>query len=95
MKKFSKKSMSPSERLTAAQARAIPIEDALVENILQEIYKGVRKVASRGGSEILWRNSEFSDGVRKTVRRRLEDDGYHIQGNMDHFILVISWKELW
>ena len=95
MKKFSKKSVSSPERLTAAQARAIPIEDSLVESVLREMYKGIREVASRGGSEVRWRNGSFSDGVRKTVRRRLEDDGYHIQGNMDHFIWVISWKELW
>lgn len=53
MKSFSKKSERKPERLTAAQARAIPIEDSLVENILQEMYKGIREVASHGGSDSL------------------------------------------
>ena len=91
MKKFSKK----FERLTAAQARAIPIEDSLVENILQEMYKGIREVASRGGSEILWRHSAFPDGVKEVVMQRLKDDGYYITDTRSYFVWRISWKELW
>ena len=90
-----KKSPKKPERLTAAQARAIPIEDSLVENILQEMYKGIREVASRGGSEILWRHSSFSDSMKDIIKRRLEDDGYYITDTRSYFVWRISWKELW
>ena len=95
MKSFSKKSERKPERLTAAQARAIPIEDSLVENILQEMYKGIREVASRGGSEILWRHSSFSDGVKEVVIQQLKDDGYHVVDTRSAFVWKIAWRELW
>lgn len=95
MKSFSKKSERKPERLTAAQARAIPIEDSLVENVLQEMYKGIREVASRGGSEILWRHSSFSDGVKEVIMQRLKDDGYHIVDTRSAFVWKIIWRELW
>lgn len=91
MKKFPKK----PERLTAAQARAIPIEDSLVESVLQEMYKAIRKVASQGGSEILWRHSSFSDGVKEVVTQRLIDDGYHVLDTKSAFVWKITWRELW
>ena len=90
-----KKSPKKPERLTAAQARAIPIEDSLVENILQEMYKRIREVASRGGSEILWRHSTFSDGVKENVKQRLIDDGYHVVDSRSAFVWKIIWRELW
>lgn len=95
MKKFSKKPKNKLERLTAAQARAIPIEDSLVENVLQEMYKGIREVASHGGSEILWRHSSFSDGVKEIVKQRLIDDGYHVVDSRSAFVWKIIWRELW
>lgn len=90
-----KKSPKKPERLTAAQARAIPIEDSLVENVLQEMYKGIREVASQGGSEILWRHSSFSDGVKEVVMQRLKDDGYHVVDTRSAFVWKIIWRELW
>ena len=90
-----KKSPKKPERLTAAQARAIPIEDSLVENVLQEMYKGIREVASRGGAEILWRHSSFSDGVKEVVMQRLKDDGYHVVDTKSAFVWKIIWRELW
>lgn len=95
MKKFSEKPKNKPERLTAAQARAIPIEDSLVENVLQEMYKGIREVASHGGSEILWRHSSFSDGVKEIVKQRLIDDGYHVVDSRSTFVWKIIWRELW
>ena len=41
-----KKSPKKPERLTAAQARAIPIDNSFVEDGLQSIYKAIREVAS-------------------------------------------------
>lgn len=90
-----KKSKNKFERLTAVQARAIPIEDSLVENILQEMYKRIREVASHGGSEILWRHSSFSDGVKEIVKQRLKDDGYHVVDSKSAFVWKIIWRELW
>lgn len=95
MKKFSEKTKNKPERLTAAQARAIPVEDSLVENVLQEMYKGIREVASHGGSEILWRHSSFSDGVKEIVKQRLIDDGYHVVDTTSYFVWKIIWRELW
>ena len=90
-----KKSPKKPERLTAAQARAIPINDSLVENVLQEMYKVIREAAGQGKSEILWRHSTFSDGTKAIIKRRLEDDGYYITDTRSYFVWRISWKELW
>lgn len=95
MKKFSEKPKNKPERLTAAQARAIPIEDSLVENVLQEMYKAIREAAGQGNSEILWRHSSFSDGIKEVIMQRLKDDGYHIVDTKSVFVWKISWKELW
>lgn len=94
MKRFSKKFGRKLKRLTAAQARAIPIEEAIVENALQEIYRGIREVASHGESEILWRHNSFSDGIKEIVRQRLEDDGYYIDDTTSIFSWKIIWREL-
>ena len=45
MKSFSKKFERKPERLTAAQARAIPIDNSFVEDGLQSIYKAIREAA--------------------------------------------------
>lgn len=91
MKRFSKK----SERLTAAQARAIPIDNSLVEDSLQNIYKWVREAARQGRSEILWRPGELSDGMKAMVKQRLEDDGYSVEKTNSFFVWRINWKALW
>lgn len=90
-----KKSPKKPERLTAAQARAIPIDNSFVEDGLQSIYKAIREVASQGGSEILWRHSTFSDGVKEVIMQRLKDDGYHVVDTRSIFVWEIVWKELW
>ena len=95
MKRFSKKIEHKPERLTAAQARAIPIDNSFVEDGLRSIYKAIREVASHGGSEILWRHSSFSDGVKEIIKQRLIDDGYHIVDTKTVFVWKIIWRELW
>ena len=90
-----KKSSKKSERLTAAQARAIPIDNSFVEDGLQSIYRAIREAAGRGNSEILWRHGAFSDGMKAIIKRRLEDDGYYITDTRSYFVWRISWKELW
>ena len=74
MKKFSIKIKHKPEHLTAVQARAIPIDDSLVENALNEIYRRIREVASHGESEIVWLAGYSSDGIKEVVKQRLEDD---------------------
>lgn len=95
MKSFSKKSERKPERLTAAQARAIPIDNSFVENGLQSIYKAIREAAGQGRSEILWRHSTFSDGVKEVIMQRLKDDGYHVTDTRSYFVWKIVWRELW
>jgi hypothetical protein len=95
MKSFSKKSERKPERLTAAQARAIPIDNSFVEDGLQSIYKAIREAAGQGHSEILWRHSCFSDGVKEVVMQRLKDDGYHVVDTRSCFVWKIIWRELW
>lgn len=94
MKNFFKKSERKPERLTAAQARAIPIDNSFVEDGLQSIYKIIREAAGQGKSEILWRHSVFSDGIKAIIKRRLEDDGYYITSTASYFVWRISWKGL-
>ena len=95
MKKFPEKNKNKPERLTAAQARAIPINNSFVEDGLQSIYKAIREAAGQGHSEILWRHSTFSDGVKKVIMQRLKDDGYHVVDTRSYFVWKIVWKELW
>ena len=94
MKNFFKKNERKPERLTAAQARAIPIDNSFVEDGLQSIYKAIREAAGQGSSEILWRHSIFSDSVKEVVMQRLKDDGYYITDTRSYFVWRISWKEL-
>lgn len=89
-----RKSSKKFERLTAAQARAIPIDNSFVEDGLQSIYKAIREAAGQGRSEILWRHSTFSDGVKEVIMQRLKDDGYVVD-TRSYFVWKIVWKELW
>ena len=89
-----KKSSKKFERLTAAQARAIPIDNSFVEDGLQSIYRAIREAAGQGHSEILWRHGAFSDSVKAIIKQRLEDDGYHITDTKSYFVWKIRWKEL-
>ena len=89
-----RKSSKKFERLTAAQARAIPIDNSFVEDGLQNIYKLIREAAGQGNSEILWRHGAFSDGMKVIIKQRLEDDGYCIVNTGSYFVWRITWKEL-
>ena len=95
MKKFSEKNKNKPERLTAAQARAIPVDNSFVEDGLRSIYRVIREAAGQGSSEILWRHSLFSDGIKEVIMQRLKDDGYHVVDTKSAFVWKISWKELW
>ena len=90
-----KKSPKKPERLTAAQARAIPIDNSFVEDGLQNIYKAIREAARQGDSEILWRHTFFSDNIKEVIMQRLKDDGYHVDDSKSAFVWKIIWRELW
>ena len=94
MKSFSKKSERKLERLTAAQARAIPIDNSFVEDDLRSIYKAIREAAGRGNSEIFWRNGGFSEDMKVIIKRRLEDDGYCVVNTGSYFVWRIVWREV-
>lgn len=94
MKRFFKNSERKPERLTAVQARAISIDESVVQEGLQSIYKAIREAAGQGNSEICWRHSAFSDGMRAIIKQRLEDDGYRIANTRSYFVWRIIWKEL-
>lgn len=91
MKSFSKKNERKPERLTAAQARAIPIEGSLIKNILEEIYGKIRKAAALGETETHCSFSLASDRIREEIIRQLKDDGYYIK--FTGFSWEISWRE--
>ena len=88
-----KKSSKKSERLTAAQARAIPIDESAIQDGLQSVYKAIREAAGQGRAEIVWRPGAFSDGIRAIIKQRLEDDGYYVTDTRSYFVWRINWKE--
>lgn len=87
MKKF----FESPERLTAAEARAIPIEDSLIKNILEEIYGKIRKAAALGETETYCSFSLASDRIREEIIRQLKDDGYCVR--FTGLSWEISWRE--
>ena len=89
MRKF-KQTRKP-KRLTAAEARAIPIEVSLIKNILEEIYGKIRKAAALGETETHCSFSLASDRIREEIIRQLKDDGYYIK--FTGFSWEISWRE--
>lgn len=89
MRKF--KQMKKPKRLTAAEARAIPIEGSLIKNILEEIYEKIRKAAALGETETHCSFSLASDRIREEIIRQLKDDGYYVR--FTGLSWEISWRE--
>lgn len=81
------------DRLTAAQARAIPIEDSLIKNTLEEIYEKIRKAAAWGQSNIYFSFYLFSDKVKEEMIRQLKEDGYCVRC-IPGLTWEISWEEI-
>lgn len=84
--------MKKFEHLTAAEARAIPIEDSLIKDTLEEIYGKIRKAAAWGQLNIYFSFYLFSDRVREELIRQLKDDGYCVR-NIPGLTWEISWRE--
>lgn len=92
MKFFQKK----SERLTAAEARAIPIDDDYINPIFEKIYHKIRFAASRGDTKVYYYYLEYPDAIQEYIKQRLEFDGYKVKefaGN--DFVHVGEWLISW
>lgn len=98
MKKFFEKFKHKPERLTAAQARAIPIDDKYLNPIMEKIYNEIRFAASRGESKIWYYYSVHPNNTRDIIKQRLELDGYKVhdmkENNFAHLgEWLVSWEE--
>lgn len=98
MKSFSKKFGRKPERLTAAQARAISIDDKYLNPIMEKIYHSIRFAASRGESKIWYYYAGHPNSTCDIIKQRLELDGYKVcdlkENNFAHLgEWLISWEE--
>ena len=95
MKKFFQKKTS---RLSAAEARAIPIDDRYLNPIMDKIYQEIRFAASRGENKIWHYYLGHPDNTRNVIKQQLESDSYKVydmrEDNIAHFgKWLISWEE--
>ena len=65
-----------TKRLTAAEARAIPIDDDYLNPIMEKIYHSIRYAASRGENKLWYYYAIHPNSTRDIIRQRLESDGY-------------------
>ena len=98
MKSFSKKFGRKPERLTAAQARAISVDDKYLNPIMEKIYNEIRFAALRGDNKIWYYYAGHPNNTRNIIRQRLEFDGYKVrdlkENNFAHLgEWLISWEE--
>ena len=91
-----KKSPKKPERLTAAQARAIPVDDKYLNPIMDKIYDSIRFAASRGENKIWYYYFGHPNSTRDIIKQRLESDGYKVH-NMkdDDFTHIGEWLVSW
>lgn len=88
MKKFSKK----SGRLTAEQARAIPVDSKYFDPILEKIYRKIRVASSRGARRITYNRIEHPVIVQNRIEEILKADGYVVRRDTDFgFNWIIDW----
>ena len=85
-------------RLSAAEARAIPIDNDYLNPIMEKIYHSIRFAASRGESKIWYYYSGHPNNTRDIIKQRLELDGYKVRERIgEEFIHIgewfISWEE--
>lgn len=87
-----------SGRLTAAEARAIPIDDKYLDPIMDKIYNSIRFAASHGENKIWYYYLGYPDNTRDLVKQRLESDGYGVHDKREDAYThvgewLISWEE--
>lgn len=95
MKKFFQKKTG---RLSAAEARLIPIDDKYLNPIMEKIYHSIRFAASRGESKIWYYYLGYPNNTRDIIKQRLELDGYKIHDAREKEFThigewLISWEE--
>ena len=95
MKNFFQKK---TKRLTAAEARAIPVDDDYLNPIMEKIYHSIRFAASRGESKIWYYYLGHPNNTRDIIKQRLELDGYKIHDMRENEFThigewLISWEE--
>lgn len=95
MKRFFQKKIS---RLSAAEARAIPVDDKYLNPIMNKIYDSIRFAASRGESKIWYYYFGYPNNTRDIIKQRLELDGYKVRDRIGEDFThigewVISWEE--
>ena len=95
MKRFFQKKIN---RLSAAQARAIPIDDKYLNPIMDKIYHDIRFAASRGENKIWYYYFGHPNNTRDAIKQQLEFDGYKVhdireKGYTHIGEWFISWEE--
>ena len=95
MKRFFQKKTG---RLSAAEARAIPIDDKYLNPIMEKIYQSIRFAASHGENKIWYYYSGHPNNTRDIIKQRLELDGYKVhdmkENNFAHIgEWLINWEE--
>lgn len=98
MKSFFKKFKRKPERLTAAQARAIPVDDEYLNPIMEKVYHSIRYAALRGENKFWYYYAIHPNNTRDIIKQRLESDGYKVrdlkENNFAHLgEWLISWEE--
>ena len=85
-----------SGRLTAAEARAIPIDKDYLNPIMEKIYHSIRYAASRGENKFWYYYAIYPNSTRDVIRQRLELDGYKIHDMREkEFIHIGEWLISW
>ena len=86
-----------SNRLTAAEARAIPIDNEYLNPIMEKIYHSIRYAASRGENKLWYYYAGHPNSTRDIIKQRLELDGYKVhkmeEKNFSHLgEWLVSWE---
>ena len=96
MKNFFQKK---TNRLSAAEARTIPIDDKYLNPIMDKIYHEIRFAASRGENKIWYYYSGHPNNTRDIIKHRLEFDGYKVYDRNDrkdeYFTHIGEWLISW
>ena len=85
-----------SNRLTAAEARMIPIDNDYLNPIMEKIYHSIRFAASRGESKIWYYYAGHPNNTRDIIKQRLELNGYKVHETRgDDFAHLGEWLVSW
>ena len=85
-----------SGRLTAAEARAIPVDDDYLNPIMEKIYHSIRYAASRGENKFWYYYAIHPNNTRDIIRQRLESDGYKVRERIgEDFTHIGEWLIGW